>query len=156
MPDHIISYCELPDIPSSDYAKSPLWNTECLSIAIWLTGPICRVQSKMNARVITSVFRKFSSIFTILELGLKSTCLQSVIQSWSKSKLRWKIFSLSPDIFEPCLTWGTNIINMQSVEDVSYCVPYEEGWKIHRCFSMQSWSTRLPHSIDELIHNKLQ
>lgn len=42
-----ISYCELPDIPSSDYVKSPLWNTECLSIAIWPTGPICRVQSKM-------------------------------------------------------------------------------------------------------------
>lgn len=78
--------------------------------------------NQMYAYVVTSVLRKFSSVSTRLDLGVKSTCLQSVIQNWSTSRLRWKIFSVSPDMSGPCLVWKTNIIIISPVQDMSYCV----------------------------------
>ena len=78
--------------------------------------------TQMYAYVVTSVLRKFSSVSTRLDLGVKSTCLQSVIQNWSTSRLRWKIFSMSPDMSGPCLVWKTNMININPVQDISSCV----------------------------------
>lgn len=57
----------------------------------------------VNRRLCTLVLRKFSNVSTRLDFGVKSTCWQSVIQNWSRSKLRWKIFSLSPDTSGPSL-----------------------------------------------------
>lgn len=50
------------------------------------------------------MFRKFSRVQTSSGLGAKSTVLQSVTQTRSKSKLRWKTFSCSPDRAGPRLT----------------------------------------------------
>ncbi len=91
-------------------------NTVCNSTETELTSHLCKGAEQ---NVVTSVSRKFSNISTRLDLGVKSTCLQSVIQNWSRSKLRWKIFSLSPDMSGPCLAWKTNI---QPVQAVSYRV----------------------------------
>lgn len=60
-----------------------------------------------SAGVLTSVFRKLSRVQTSSGLGVKSTVLQSVIQMRSKSKLRWKTFSCSPDRAGPPLTRRT-------------------------------------------------
>lgn len=59
----------------------------------------------------TSVLRKFSNVSKRLDFGVKSTCLKSVIQNCSRSKLRWKIFSVSADMSGPSLEWKITVIH---------------------------------------------
>lgn len=80
------------------------------------TGHFC----SKDASVVTSVFKKFSRVLKRLDLGMKSTLLQSVIQKLSKSKLRWKIFSWSPEMSGPRLTRRTKKVKHTSSARVSY------------------------------------